>query len=868
MRRWFTFFVPLLIIVMVIASCSPRKVPSQPTQSNPAPTPVSTEPVVPSQSNQLIDEALNKGEIDAQTALVYKVYAQFSDSRLPEKFKGGVDVNTDSHILDEIEAQYASLSPENQAIVLPFLVPPVYQGAWGPPAEGSSGGVTTIEPPCSKIETDKWDSTSAMHSTVRIWWLKSRPEDAVIANKFMTAMDDEIWPKLTTVMGRTPMADEGAQCNGGGPEMDIYITPQIARSYAASYFPPGCRETPSYIVMNPAVSDAILAHEFMHAIQWSYNTSVDCMYPGDYAWMAEATASWAQDYVYPDSNEEHGYIPWFYAGGSGGQPPVLNLRNDKHEYGANIFFFYLTHHFDDPGIVKTAWDNTTSMNSLDAVDKSIPGGLDAVWADFAVNNMVEPPYDDYQKWDQLNVKPDSTSLTVGEATGNNTYIVTKEIDHLSIQYVWFTFKEDARLVTYFNGITYELDDEPMDEYMGTVPINDGTLKYKFTAAPADDVKGVKVQAFYKIAGDTEWQIEDWTDKPYMSFCRDAGKEKLTDLVIITSNSSQDNDVVTPGNYNSLLQTSDIGCWRYGGSASLTFTGAGDAGGFTDEQQLPNVAFERTEEHPNIPYPFLHFKIAEGQVNRTYDYQGEDCTGSGESSDALSPAPQYGFGNDLYILYGAVSGNSVRRYAGQANADKNVTVNFTCKDGSTSQGVPSQPWFYVDVLSQIPADKVFSVATGGTLDGSGDLLQDTDNATMQFEWHFVTLAEPAGAGGDQANTGSTDAPAGGTSSSSGGGAPQSPSDAGFPDVPDYPNVESSSLVSGSGMFIMITPDSKDDVVAFYRDQLTAQGWTDVSNPGSSTEEMLILMFIKGTKAINLMIASQDDKTQVMIYEAGQ
>ncbi len=339
MRRWFTFFVALLIIVLIIASCSPRKAQTQPVQVNLSPTPSSTEPAVPSQSDQLIDDALTEGEIDAQTALVYKVYAQFSDSRLPEKFKGSVNLNTDSHILDEIEAQYSTLSPENQAIVLPFLVPPVYQGAWGPPAEGSSGGVVTIKLPCSKVDTDKWDSISAMHSPVRFWWLKSRPDDAAIASKFMTAMDDDIWPKLTTVMGRTPLTDESAQCNGGGSEFDIYITPQIARSYAAAYFPPGCRETPSYIVLNPSVSDAILAHEFMHAIQWSFNTSADCMYPGNYAWMAEATASWAQDYVYPDSNEEHDYVPWFYQGG--GQPPALTLRNDKHEYGANIFFFYL-----------------------------------------------------------------------------------------------------------------------------------------------------------------------------------------------------------------------------------------------------------------------------------------------------------------------------------------------------------------------------------------------------------------------------------------------------------------------------------------------------------------------------------------------
>ena len=232
---------------------------------------------------------------------MYKLYAQFNDTRLPSGYQGAVNINTDSHIIDQIQADFSSLSPEQQAIVLPFLVPPSYQGAWGPPAEGGGGTVDMIDLPCDKIQTDKWDHTSAMHSPVRFWWLKSRPGDGTIANRFLTAMDDDIWPKLTGLMGRVPLPDGDTQCNGDTPDFDIYITPQIARSYAAAYFPPGCRETPSYIVLNPAVSDAILAHEFMHAIQWSYNTSADCMYPGEYAWLAEATASWSQNFVYPAS---------------------------------------------------------------------------------------------------------------------------------------------------------------------------------------------------------------------------------------------------------------------------------------------------------------------------------------------------------------------------------------------------------------------------------------------------------------------------------------------------------------------------------------------------------------------------------------
>ena len=63
---------------------------------------------------------------------------------------------------------------------------------------------------------------------------------------------------------------------------------------------------------------------------------------------------------------------------------------------------------------------------------------------------------------------------------------------------------------------------------------------------------------------------------------------------------------------------------------MKFTGHGDAGEFTDDQVIPKVVFERTEEHPNIPYPILHFKVKEGTLNRSYEILSykNGCSGSG------------------------------------------------------------------------------------------------------------------------------------------------------------------------------------------------------------------------------------------------
>src|SRR6266508_1571207 len=52
---------------------------------------------------------------------------------------------------------------------------------------------------------------------------------------------------------------------------------------------------------------ATVAHELMHAYQFAFKIS-NC---GDFRWFEEATATWAEDYVYPDDQDEHDYAGAF-----------------------------------------------------------------------------------------------------------------------------------------------------------------------------------------------------------------------------------------------------------------------------------------------------------------------------------------------------------------------------------------------------------------------------------------------------------------------------------------------------------------------------------------------------------------------------
>ena len=74
-----------------------------------------------------------------------------------------------------------------------------------------------------------------------------------------------------------------------------------------------------------------VAHEFFHSIQLGYDG-------WEAIWLLEATATWMEDEVFDDVNDNYQYlIPWFQ------DPKVsLNRHSDPHWYGSWIFFRYIS----------------------------------------------------------------------------------------------------------------------------------------------------------------------------------------------------------------------------------------------------------------------------------------------------------------------------------------------------------------------------------------------------------------------------------------------------------------------------------------------------------------------------------------------
>ncbi|MCK5085630.1 hypothetical protein KAK05_02880, partial [Candidatus Parcubacteria bacterium] len=75
-------------------------------------------------SLDLIDLVLAEGEIDRETALVYKMYAIFGDEKLPSEYASEVMMLGANEAFIEIREEFGSLSPETQVLLSPYLKRP------------------------------------------------------------------------------------------------------------------------------------------------------------------------------------------------------------------------------------------------------------------------------------------------------------------------------------------------------------------------------------------------------------------------------------------------------------------------------------------------------------------------------------------------------------------------------------------------------------------------------------------------------------------------------------------------------------------------------------------------------------------------
>ncbi|MBN8232136.1 Ig-like domain-containing protein [Corallococcus macrosporus] len=546
-------------------------------------------------SDEVLTSAHESGIINDEELLAYRVYAAFSDPRLPLQYKARVEPGFDVTPLEDLHSRFDDLSAPMQEALGMYLLRPDDPGSWLnaplPDARLRSMGRPTCRP-----STDRWDSPSKSFSKVKVWYQYTVPgqrEQAVLLDE---AMEKEIWPKLMALGLKAPLTDEAnAGCNGGSPQLDIYLTPNMAGRGLTLPDQLANTQAPTYILLWDGLTGddlkAAATHELMHAIQWSYKTKA---WQRDYGWIRDATANWAIDHVYGQQPQlEHDYANCFMSS------PDLPLedRSEGHctsaaagskaarDYGAYLFFQFLAKKHG-PNVVVAALEKlTTETSSLTAVDAVVPGKLEKVWPEFAKVLWNQAPIDakadSFAKWDQLKEKVKFHAIK-GDLAGAPELKedLHDELKNLSSHYEHFTFSDpNTRSMIFHNGWFKNI---------------------------TESKEPVKVLALWNDASGT-WHEEDWSNYEYVGLCRDMKSQRAQDLIIITSNAKFE-----PNGGGSLkaqktpyLKRSNVGCWKYKGTTKAVLVGVGWSGG--RHLLETNVEFQvlggfatADYDHPNLP----------------------------------------------------------------------------------------------------------------------------------------------------------------------------------------------------------------------------------------------------------------------------
>jgi hypothetical protein len=661
-------------------------------------------------SEVLIDRAEASGELDSETALVYRVFALFGDARLPARYQGDDSAIKDSLYMVEVRGRFEALSAATKALVQPFLIPPAYRGSWASPTAGlaASRVVAGDDPlPCQN-PTDVWLSFDT--AFVRVWYRAGNSNHMAKANEFAKIIDTTIWPKLSGLMGpdHLPKVDTGESCHDGNDDrLDIYVTDLPINHFVSFEV---CSPASGFIEVKPSVLPGVVAHEIFHAMQASFPLQGLCRRIGheNYEWWTEASAEWAIDFVFEKEDQsEQASISNFLS-----TPNThLDYVNKAREYGAYLLPFYVYQSTGKPEFVKEAWKNCASQPALEAVDKAI-GEFKNVWPKFVRENWNRSPIQDYLRWDNIEEKAHEDVRPFAMTGSDGSIPVEYDLPRLSATFQRYTFPDDSTSsVSFWNGATFKLR---LGESSGVAGV-----RYVVEEADEDDVKGVNVRALIKFK-DQEWVEEDWTKRTNATFCRDMLAERLTDLVLIISNSEfkeRERRAKPPG-MTPLVWASNMGCWKWTGTSTKT-----DA--LSGEVTTGGVTWTRASSSQDKPIVTYNAK-----GNILWSFSGF-CGGSGT-------LPILGAPHSSMTTYNFIPREGSRNRTYAITGNENRVVNLMCPNGELPTLLG--PWLQTppEPLPGFP----FPGATYLHVSGDGRAMEAAYivNSFQQWKWKFKAERE--------------------------------------------------------------------------------------------------------------------------------
>jgi hypothetical protein len=366
-------------------------------------------------------------------------------------------------ILRDLALRLGQLAPAERAQARSLLARPT-DGAADPDLEGYTVPAAST---CS--------ANACVH------WVTAAPDapdltdaDADTIPDYIQAVRDTVeavWAKEVVEYGyRAPKFDDASPNHGPDGKLDVYVA-EIGDEGLYGYcssddpaIPPGSEfwDVSAYCVVDNdyaqteftsgayglAALQVTVAHEFFHAVQFAYDLGED-------SWFMEATATWMEDEVYDDINDNYQYIPASPL--SVPMVPLDTFSSDQgYQYGNWIYIRHLTERYS-PAIILRMWDFLDGSSagpdlySLQAIQRAlaeIGRSHRRTFARFGADNLYpELTYEEGAAYAQIR---DLTLDRVSMISASRREVAGQaELDHLTNWYGVFRVgpgvRDDARL---------------------------------------------------------------------------------------------------------------------------------------------------------------------------------------------------------------------------------------------------------------------------------------------------------------------------------------------------------------------------------------------------------------------------------------
>ncbi len=485
-------------------------------------------------SVELIDSAVSDGSLDEETAFVYKIYSVFGDKRLPEEYKSLTPHREGTPLIREMNKRWDSFNEDTKALLDPYRKRPNEEGSWVwqrfDDIENKNETSWVMKKAHATRASSYTDYLVDMDGKVKIWYPtvsgkmnniyapgKTEVDASTgkkMAEKIQRFLDEDgIIPEYEDLLNKKLMSDGS---RGGDGKFDIYVAP--CGSDLGLTYGEGSTPTTSYIIMNYAIGlnkdnvlKTTLAHELFHAFQYVY----------DYDdtrdnWWSEATAVWAEDYIYPIVNSEHGWLPRFI--------PHPTTQADKetppsaHHYGAYILPYFITLNFGDD-FMRKSWEACEQKKCIDGIDENIDGGFKKQWKEFTLYNYNKDPanlYVDAGPFPPISSWQSSEAEDIFIMFDGEIDVDVGKIAPLA-----------ADLAQVHNALEKDTEVKRL------------TFKDLKKFSDKADEAGIKAVIYYKNG---KKQIEDWSERDQRSFCVASPEEDFERIVLIFSNGNKENPI--------------------------------------------------------------------------------------------------------------------------------------------------------------------------------------------------------------------------------------------------------------------------------------------------------------------------------------